>query len=308
MIARVPLRYAEGSDPALDRPGHVRAASALVRVGRGHVVVQDDALFLGALGLAGVSATTLPAPDGVRLFDEARGNKARKPDLEAACLWPTGRGDVLVALGSGSTPLRERLLIARLTAEGPADAHLVDAGPMYAAVRACLPVETELNLEGAFRTPDGRLRVLQRGNGRGGVDAVIDVDGRWLDLLLAGGTTTPQVVACATWSLGALQGVRLTFTDGSPLPGAGWMFSATAEASPDAVLDGPVAGSAVGWADEHGGAWAPVTDESGEIVPCKLEGLSLVRPGELWGVVDADDAERPSELLHLSLEGPWPQG
>jgi hypothetical protein len=314
----VPLRYRAGPDPRLDRPGHVRAASALVRVGRMLVVVQDDALFLGAFGRGpslerdAVEALTLPSPDGVRLFDDGRGNKADKADLEAACTWPTPGGPALVAFGSGSTPRRERLLVASAAGDGLGEPGFVEAPSLYARLRESLPEGVELNVEGAFRTADGRLRLLQRGNGRGGVDAVLDVDGAWLDGLLAVPTreVPPRLLASARWSLGALDGVRLTFTDGAPLAGRHWLFTASAEASPDAVADGPVVGSAVGWADEDGGAWAPVTDDRGEIVPCKLEGLALGRPGErgreAWGVVDADDPDAPSDLLRLQLEGPWP--
>lgn len=307
VVDRVPLRYAEGADPQLDRPAHVRAASAVVRVGPGHVVVQDDALFLGALSPDGVTATTLPSDDGRRLFDDGRGNKMHKADLEAACTWSTPHGTFLVAFGSGSTPRRERLLVARCAPEGLGDPVFHPAGPLYAALRAHLPPGAELNVEGALRTSDGRLRVIQRGNGLLAVDAVLDVDGAWLDALLGEGRGGgPRVVGYARWSLGDIDGVRLTFTDGAPLSGPRWLFSAAAEASPDAVADGPVAGSAVGWADEAGGAWAPLTDASGALVPCKLEGLTLVRPGEVWGVVDADDPDTPSELLHLHLDGPWP--
>jgi hypothetical protein len=305
-VERLPLLYADGPDARVDRPAHVRAASALVRAGRGHLVVQDDALFLAAFGDAGVRATPLPSPDGVRQFDDGRGNKALKPDLEAACAWPTSEGEVLVAFGSGSTSRRERVLVTGLRPDGPSGARLVEAGSLYAAVRACLPSDAELNVEGAFRVRAGVLRLLQRGNGRVGVDAVVDVDGRWLDGVVAGAPPEPRVLSCARWSLGHLDGVRLTFTDGSPLDDVRWLFSATAEDSPDTVADGPVTGSVVGWADDDGGAWAPVIDGSGAIVRCKLEGLARVRAGEAWGVVDADDPNAPSELLRLRLDGPWP--
>jgi hypothetical protein len=300
VIARSPLHYDDGPDRAADRPGHVRAASALVRLGRGYVVVQDDALFLAGLEGPAVSARALPSPDGVRQFDDARGNKAHKADFEAACVWPTPDGPALVVFGSGSTPRRERLLIAR----GADPARFIDGAPLYRAVRAALPEGAPLNLEGAFQTAGGGLRLLQRGNGAGGVDATIDLDGRWLDALEAG--HPPAVTGWARWSLGVLGGVPLTFTDGCPLSEARWMFCAAAEASPDAVADGPVAGSALGWADDAGGAWAPLTDARGDVVACKVEGLARVSPGEALVVVDADDPEVPSELLRVRLTGPWP--
>ncbi len=306
-LDRQPLRYAEGEDPALDRPGHVRAASAVVATSRGHLIVQDDALFLGLVGsCATVRAVTLPSPDGVRLFGDDRGNKRSKADFEAACRWPSGSGEVVVAFGSGSLPARERLLVVPLHPDHTlGEPTLVGASSLYAVLREAIG-DAELNVEGAWRTPEGHLRLLQRGNGRGAVDAVLEVEGAWLDALLAGAETRPHLRSATRWSLGELEGVRLTFTDAAPLDGSRWLFSAAAEASPDAVADGPVVGSVVGWADDEGGAWAPVVDASGALLPCKLEGITPAGRTALVGVVDADDVTRPSELLRLSLEGPWP--
>jgi hypothetical protein len=296
ITARRALRYDEGPDAALDRPGHVRAASAIVGVGAGHVVIQDDALFAASLVGDAVHAITLPALDGVRQFDEGRGNKSRKPDLEAALAWTDG---VIVGFGSGSSPARERLLILRDGAE-PA---LRDAAPLYAALRDAL-AGAPLNVEGALRW-GSRLRLLQRGNGAGGVDATLDVDAAWLDAWLAGGDPRAPEVVAARWSLGELGGVRLSFTDGLAWRGR-WFFAAAAEDSADTIADGAVTGSAIGWADDRGGAWAPVVDADGQPASVKLEGL-CASGDALWGVLDADDPDRPSELVTLTLEGPWPR-
>jgi hypothetical protein len=304
VVDRFALRYDHGPAPHLDRPAHVRAASSLVFVGHGHVIVQDDALFLGSVGFGGLVGVELPAPDGVRQFEKARGNKKLKPDLEAACRWDGPTGPVVVAFGSGSKSVRERVLLA------PADrldaAQLVDAGPLYAALRACLPADAELNVEGAIQV-GRRLRLLQRGNGRGNFDAWLDIDGSWVDALLAGKVEDPVVTAVVRWELGEIGGVRLTWTDGAAIGGERILFSATAEASPDAIEDGGVAGSAVGWADDAGGRWAPLTDPEGRVLADKLEGVALRRVddagAEVWGVVDADDPDRPSDLLQIRLEG-----
>jgi hypothetical protein len=82
VVKRTPLLYDRGADPALDRPAHVRAGSALVRLDTHTLaVVQDDASFLAVLDGVGHATATLhvrdmplPAPDGVRLFDDGRGN------------------------------------------------------------------------------------------------------------------------------------------------------------------------------------------------------------------------------------------
>ncbi len=105
-----PLRYSDGSDAATERPGHVRAASAVRRFGGALWMAQDDANFLAVRADDGsVRAIALPAgPDGKRLFSEKAGNKAHKMDLEAAVVLPDGR---LCALGSGSKPARRRVVL-----------------------------------------------------------------------------------------------------------------------------------------------------------------------------------------------------
>jgi hypothetical protein len=43
VVRQAPLHYADGADPAMDRPAHVRAGSSLARVPGGIAVIQDDA-------------------------------------------------------------------------------------------------------------------------------------------------------------------------------------------------------------------------------------------------------------------------
>lgn len=300
VIERRSLRYAEGPDPALDRPAHVRAGSALARVGDRWVILQDDTLFLAHLHPDGqVRSEPLPAIDGLRQFDDTRGNKHRKLDLEAACLWPTPSGERLLAFGSGSSPQRERILVAL------GEARLVPAPALYAALRRALP-GAELNIEGAWRTPQGQLRLLQRGNGLGGVNAVFELDSEFLDALLAGRPPVVTLRRRDRWALGALDGVPLTWTDAIPW-GPRWLFCAAAEDSPDAVADGPVRGSALGWCDDESARWTPLLDDHERLLTDKVEGLAPGdAPDELLLVTDPDDSARPAELLRVRLTGDWP--
>jgi hypothetical protein len=82
-------------------------------------------------------------------------------------------------------------------------------------------------------------------------------------------------------------------------------FSGSAEDSPDAINDGPVTGSVVGWLNhsDNSGAWIEVTNSSdNSLYTGKIEGL-VVLPGALRGfaIVDRDSTEIPSELLLLDL-------
>jgi len=90
------------------------------------------------------------------------------------------------------------------------------------------------------------------------------------------------------------------------------LYSAAAEASPDAVRDGEVAGSAIGVIEERDGTltarWAELRDRDGGVLPLKAEGIALARgaPGRLLVAVDADAHDHTSELLEVELAGAWP--
>ncbi|HEX2203588.1 MAG TPA: hypothetical protein VHG91_09835 [Longimicrobium sp.] len=316
VVRAVPLRYAAGADPATDRPAHVRAGSGLARVGGRIAVIQDDAHFVAladpATGLA--DAVALPAGEGgLRQFDDARGNKRFKLDLEACATVPSPGGPLLLALGSGSSPLREKVLVARGLDTASPEVRLVEAAALYATLRAARAFSgSEMNVEGAV-VLGGRVRLFNRGNGApaGGhapVDATCDLP---LDALLAylddpAGRSPPSPSDVAAWTLGEVDGHALGFTDGAALDGR-LFFTATAEDSPDAVRDGPVAGSAIGVfdADGRGARWALLRDAHGGTFDGKVEGLLLRGPTSAWIVVDRDDPSHPSELCEVVLDGPW---
>ncbi|MBI5499127.1 MAG: hypothetical protein HY907_02720 [Deltaproteobacteria bacterium] len=313
VVSRRALRYDAGADPAQDRPAHVRAASAVAWFGGRLAVLQDDALFVALVEPHGgrIDAVTLPAgPDGRRLFDDGLRNKAMKPDLEAGLVLAAPDGERLLAFGSGSNTRRERILVLR-GGSGRPEVRFVDAGALYALLRD-LPdfAGSELNVEGACTVPGGRaVRLFNRGNGAPGGgrvprDATCDLDAaallRWLDDPRRG---PPPPSAVTVFDLGNVDGVRLTFTDAEAVSD-GILYVAAAEASPDAVRDGPVAGVAVGVIDGRGARWTRVLDEQGKPLCEKIEGIAPDRadPKRVWAVVDADDPERPASLLGLQLE------
>jgi hypothetical protein len=81
-----PLFYDHGAHPVEDLPAHVRAASSIRRQGQRLVIAQDDVNALATLDLAtGVTQPILlpSGPNGMRVFDDVRGNKKFKMDLEA---------------------------------------------------------------------------------------------------------------------------------------------------------------------------------------------------------------------------------
>jgi hypothetical protein len=122
-----------------------------------------------------------------------------------------------------------------------------DLAPLHAALAAELGGPAQLNLEGAAVSGDV-LRLLQRGNGADGVNAVVDLDLAGVRAAMARGDAWgPGLVrALHRVTLPELAGVRLGFTDASPLPDGRLVFAAAAEAGGDTYLDGACAGSAVG--------------------------------------------------------------
>lgn len=315
---RVPLHYTHGPDAALDRPHHVRAGSGIAWVGDRLAVVQDDASFVVLVhpGTLHVEAVALPAgADGRRQFDDMRGNKALKLDLEACVSVSGDHGVLLAAFGSGSAPPREVVVVVELAHGAEAAVAVHPAPALYATLRAATHFSgSEMNLEGAVLA-DGRLRLFGRGNGapRDGLlplDAVCELP--WEAVLAH--LRDPSVVApppperVVCYRLGEMDGLRLTFTDAAPAPGGALLFTAAAEDSPDATCDGRVAGSAVGVIAPDGEArWTPLLGEDGTPFDGKTEGVEHVRGPErqLWTVVDRDDPAAPSELCRVELEGPW---
>lgn len=316
VVRETPLFYAEGADPATDRPMHVRAGSSLARVPGGIAVIQDDANFVAIVAAGGsVSCIALPADaTGQRQFDHTRGNKRRKLDLEACVSMNTGTGTLLVAFGSGSRPAREQVALVDWAVDSGPVVTVINAAGMYAALRAVPEFAgSQLNLEGAIQVAAG-LRLFGRGNGaaRGDlrpVNATCDLD--WPALLAhlraPGDVAAPAPQRVVQHRLGRLQGVALGFTDATTCRDA-VLYTACAERTNDAVDDGQVMGSVVGVIPADGdGRWAVLSDVDGNAFHGKVEGLLEAQegPADLVAIVDADDAGTPSVLCEVELRGPW---
>jgi hypothetical protein len=299
-----PLLF-EGADEADDLPGHVRAGSGLRRWGERLVVVQDDVNALALLDeRTGVVTPLLlaPGPDGRRQFSDRLGNKAAKMDLEACVVLPDGR---LLALGSGSTAARERLVIVT----PDLGVRLVEGAALFEHLRARADFGgSELNVEGAAVVGD-RLRLFQRGNGavvdgRAPTNAVGDLELgaflRWLD----DGGPPPRLVSVMRVDLGHVGEVPFSFTDATALPDGRVVFLAAAEDSPDTYRDGELLGARVGLLDGDRVVLAEIVDAADRPTSLKLEGVDLVGVTPSGGldlvvVSDMDDPEAPAVLASL---------
>ena len=285
----------------------MRAASAVVRFGGGHLVVPDDATH--AAWFRGGTVTRvrlLPDVAGRDVFDEASGTKHLKPDLEAACQVEVGDGSAVLVMGSGSSPARMRWCLLRL--EGGSPRVLVtDMAPVYAAVAAALGLSPEvLNLEGACVVGD-RLRWFHRGLPSAGLPSgSVDVDVPTAVAAARGdlGAAAVGVTRPVRYDLGAVAGVGLAITDVVALPGGDLIASAAAEDSPNPRDDGPVVASAL--ARIRGDLVVEVVALpriDGAVI--KVEGLMVLDADEeqttLLAVTDADDPSAASWATRLRV-------
>ena len=308
VVRRHQLWYPEGADPSLDRSGHVRAASGLAWLGTTSpqlVVAQDDTSFLALLDeQANVTgAITLDhAVDARRVFEGRLGNKKHKLDLESCARLPDGR---VLVVGSGSLPARERVVLV----DGRG-ASIAPLPALYAELREMTAFAgSELNVEGAAVLGD-HLVLANRGNGARtehltAVDALLELPLAGLLAHLAGGPP-PAFGMVRPFDLGAIDGIRLTFTDlCARHPDGPLYFLASAEASPNAVDDGAVVGTAIGRIDGQIASVVQLHDVDGARLTDKIEGLAWARPDgtgdRAYVVVDRDDPDLPSECLTIVL-------
>ena len=307
LAARRPLRYATNPGSASGIASHVRAASAIRRLGSRLIVIQDD---VNALALADASSgfkplVLPPGADGHRSFDDTIGNKHLKMDLEAAVVLPDGR---VLAFGSGSAEARENIVVV----ESETGVRVRRARGLYARLRKlCEAAGNELNIEGSV-IQGRRLRLFQRGNGvrvtgRGSGSLVFDVDLDQLLRWLAGRGPAPGVIDVLEVDLGSIEGVPFGFTDAAVTHDGRVAFIACAEESVDVRSDGPVLGCRFGWLDDTGAQVADVIESDGTATALKLEGIEP-RPGSsrVFDVVaDMDRPDQPAWLAELRVgDGP----
>lgn len=313
VIRTTPLFYDRGADSAIDRPAHVRAGSSLSWIGTRLALVQDDANFLVLIDPQSfeVEAIALPPGEaGLRQFDDRRGNKRFKMDLEACTTIPTPDGDLFLAFGSGSTAQREQILMVQESEALRFTLH--QAGTLYAQLRDCTEFSgSELNLEGAIFQA-GQIRLLNRGNGAPQrtllpINATGDLNWDELVAYLQAPEIRqpPSLQNVCQYDLGSLNGLGLSFTDAT-ITQQGVIFSAAAEDSPDVTSDGIVSGSALGILDANP-RWIELRTPDGALFMGKVEGICASRENKqrLFLAIDADDPMLPCELCEVELAGEW---
>lgn len=280
---------------------HLSAASGLVKLGNRLFVVADDDNHLAMFDRTNRESGRLVPMFKGELPMRHKARKAAKPDCEALLVLPAFAGyphGALMAMGSGSRPSRQRAALLALDADAMTQgtARLIDLAPLLAPLHELIP---DLNIEGAFIQGDA-FTLLQRGNSGSAVNARIDLSWHDLQCWLTRTGTAPKPTAITRFALGAIDGIALSFTDGTPLPGGAWLFSAAAEDTSDTYNDGRCVGSAIGLFDPGG----TVRFLERLSLVCKVEGTTAcVSDGtiDLLLVTDADDRNQPARLLSAEL-------
>jgi len=273
------------------------AGSGLVRMGDSLWVAADDLHHLIRVPLDGSLCGT-----GHRIFlgdlpEEKKARKQVKPDTEALIDISRKNEKRLLAFPSGSQPNRTRGAVVTVDHENiVTSSEVVDFTSLIQALDQRIP---DLNIEGGA-VWDGRLVLLQRGNGKTGFNGVVELDLPSFESGINGSWNIERTLrAVHEVQLPELGGVRLTFTDGEVVNGTLY-FSAAAEGGKDTYLDGEVMGSAIGCLDRD---FAPKI--LGTVERHKVEGLAFSRTQgdhlEFWLVTDADHPEIPSHLISAAV-------
>jgi hypothetical protein len=264
----------------------VTAGSALLRIGARLLAVHDDAFRVTWIDPARFGLTPLVLRGEGRALP-----KSRKPDFEAAVR--TEEGDVYL-LGSGSTS--RRCTFARIDLDSGVVA-LQDRAEVYRCVQDALELKTRSNIEGAIVRGE-RLSLFHRGSG-GAPSASVDVPIGVLD------GAAPRALAAQTFDLGELEGVRLGFTDAVSVSAHRAIFAAAAEDTPDAIADGPVAGSVLGiFEDPASARFTRLIAPDGGPCRSKVEGLAVDDDlRHAWVLTDPDDPRLPTQLGRVELQG-----
>lgn len=232
----------------------VKAASGLVKSGGNFFVIADDELSLFEFNFEGLThAKSLTLKSG-ELPQNAKDRKKQKPDWEALVKLNLTQADsVLLAVPSGSTENRLRGAFVKLNPQGLIDPLVkvseADFSKLYAALKEKLP---ELNIEGAC-VLNNKFKLLQRGNGASGVNAIIDLDfeGFCNDLIQNTAIDPKNITAINTYDLGSLDRYKLDFTDACAVGDSMW-FIAVAEDSQSTYEDGKYHGAIIGCLDSSG--------------------------------------------------------
>lgn len=287
------------------RHSHLSAASGLVQIGDWLYVVADDENHIGIFNhndaKPGILKTLLPG--NLPVDYEAR--KEAKPDLEILTLVPPIHSypyGALLALGSGSKKKRHQGVIIELDNRGALkQVDVINLEKLYDLLKEKME---KINIEGAVVSGEDLL-LFHRGNKKNKVNSTIrlPLDGFYQAIIQTNKKALPTLkITIQDYELGAISNIPLCFTDATALPDGSILFTATAENTDDAYLDGACMGSSIGIIDSRGALQKMLPIDK----TVKVEGISArvnADKVDLLLVTDADNAAIPAQLYAAELYG-----
>ena len=307
VLSRVPL------------PG-IPSASGVEAYANRIYVIGDDSPFLYELD------TSLKQCQQIRLFPDstepgARIPKARKPDFESMLILEPAAVPELFVFGSGSkSPERERGFRVPLAGSHRYVPSEFSLSTLYDAFRKHPDITGSgtLNIEGAAATSD-HVIFLQRKSGNSRNAAILIAK-----LAFAGWLEHPNIVppfSILSFDLPLLQNVPAGFSGITHATGTpNFLFSASAENTDNAIDDGTILGSLIGFfpipqaspfsSAPHGrcipgailGTASLMSDD--RFLPVKIEGITVIESahaGTLTAIAVTDSDSGVSELLKLQI-------
>lgn len=288
---------------------NIPSASGLEVIGDSIYIVGDDSPYLYHLdkGFDQVNKSVISDTSG---FDTGRIAKSEKLDLESMAHFNKDGRDYLLMLGSGSSEVRTKGVIAEINEKTGAIAKVntYSLGKLYQQLQENIHVVGSglLNIEGAA-VEDDKLYLMQRAIGdEPNVLLIFDLK-EFLAFLTEDGET-PEV-QLKKFNLDRLHDFHAGFSGAHVFDGK-LFFTASVEGTGDAIEDGEVFGSYIGYIglNELDNDNTPVTallvHKDGTTYNGKTESL-VVSSGQVKGsykvLVVSDDDKGHSELLEVDV-------
>ncbi|WP_125077639.1 DUF6929 family protein [Rufibacter latericius] len=286
----------------------IPSASGIERVGDQYYVIGDDSPYLFTLDKNFKVTKKTPLFEASSMV-EGRIPKPVKPDLEAITqLTMEGGQPYLFIIGSGATEPRNTGFLIPLTRNGPDKPITINLTPLYNQLRAnkAITGQAALNIEG-LAADEEYVYFLQR-YAPGGQNVLITYTLESMVPFLQGKGAAPKPSGIKSWTLPDIAQIKTGFSGMTTALGGRMLFTASAEETPNAVLDGEIYGSLVGLLQAHPhntpGPAKPqvavtITEQDGTPYKSKIESICISGQdrSDLTAVCVADNDDGFSELV-----------
>ncbi|MFC6997274.1 DUF6929 family protein [Rufibacter roseus] len=290
----------------------IPSASGIEKIGNRYYVIGDDSPYLFTLDeeFKIVNKTTLTATTSM---SQGRIPKPMKPDFEAITSLELEGQHFLFIIGSGSTEKRNIGFLVPVNRTGPGKPIQVPLQELYGQLAKDQKVvgKALLNIEG-LAADEEYVYLLQR-FAPGGQNVLITYSLHSLTPFLLGRAAAPAPMEIKPFALPELENISTGFSGVTSALRGRLLFTASAEETPNAVLDGEVYGSMVGWIHAHrlpGGPLSnptvvvPITDKTGMPYKGKIESICILKDTdglvEAVAVTDSDDGLSELVVLHFT--------